>query len=297
MKNAKLLLPVALAAGCGVLLTAGCDSTTKRKWLTTFFDGVPPPHSATNATMTGVAATNTAAGSESGSKAVAVVAKEPFYYGHPPFVQQKCAECHESGLGMGMKKKTPDLCFDCHKDFLTTAKVKHQPVESGDCNSCHDPHQSDKNKQLLLKTGKDLCFDCHDNFLDKAKVKHQPAENGECLACHNPHATDRKKLVTKSSPTLCWDCHDNFLEKAKFKHDVVEDCTACHNPHQSAESKLLLKNPAKLCFECHEESDLKKVQAHAHTEDKSCLECHDPHISQEKNLLKPGKQSVSAPAN
>jgi predicted CXXCH cytochrome family protein len=57
-----------------------------------------------------------------------------------------------------------------------------------------------------------------------------------------------------------------------------------------------LKNIAKLCFECHEDSDLKKVQAHANTENKSCIDCHDPHIGQDKNLLKPGKLSVSAPA-
>lgn len=293
MKRGQWMVLAAVAGIGGVLLTGDCDAASHSKWLRFFFDGVPPDNQGTNAPAAAPSNAEAKPGGEARGKPVPA-APQATYYAHPPFAEQKCAACHEAQTGQGMKKKTPELCFDCHKDFLSNFKVKHQPVETGDCGSCHDPHQSDNNKMLLLKTGKDLCFDCHENFLEKGKVKHQPAENGECLSCHNPHATDQKKLLTKSAPALCWDCHDNFLEKAKFKHDVVEDCTGCHSSHQSNKSKLLLKNAVKLCLDCHEEKDLKAVKGHADAEGKSCVICHDPHVGRDKNLLKGAKEGTPA---
>jgi len=55
---------------------------------------------------------------------------------------------------------------------LAKAKVKHQPVENGECASCHAPHQSD-NKKLLSKPEGKLCFDCHDDLQQEiAKLNH-----------------------------------------------------------------------------------------------------------------------------
>ena len=43
VKTTRLLVVVlGLMATLGLLLTAGCNSAGKRKWLTFFFDGVPP---------------------------------------------------------------------------------------------------------------------------------------------------------------------------------------------------------------------------------------------------------------
>ena len=286
MKFNRLFLWILMVTAGGVLLTTGCNSTTQRKWLTFFFDGVPPETSATNAPVSSAL---------TGTNAIVVVSKRPVppkpreLIMHKPYAEDKCAQCHQSAFSQQLVAPIPKLCFSCHKDFLAGAKVKHQPVENGDCKSCHDPHQS-VNKNLLVKTGGKLCFDCHDDLqtqLAKAKSKHQPVENGECLSCHNAHATELKKLVAKKTPALCWDCHDNFLEKAKFKHDVVEDCASCHSPHQSGELKLLAKNISKLCFDCHEEKDIKAVKGHAGAETKSCMECHDPHVGTDAKLLKP----------
>src|SRR5262249_25429465 len=90
------------------------------------------------------------------------------------------------------------LCFECHDDLEKknkAAKVKHQPVEGGECSSCHAPHASN-NKKLLVKPDGKLCLDCHDDPA-KGKIKHQPVENGECLSCHDPHQSDVKKLLVK----------------------------------------------------------------------------------------------------
>src|ERR1051325_9908315 len=180
MKRCRLALALLAIGICAVLL--GCSSAYKRKWLTTFFDGVPPEHSGTNivAVSLGNPATNEVAAE---SKTAISAAAEANYFAHPPFAEEKCSSCHASQFGQGMKKKTPELCWDCHKNFLAEQKVKHQPVESGDCKSCHDPHQA-SNKKLLVKMGQALCLECHEPPVSKGKSKHLPAENGECLACH-----------------------------------------------------------------------------------------------------------------
>lgn len=292
MKSSRLPLLILAASAVAVALTVGCTSATRHRWLTTFFDGVPPEHPATN--IFAVAHSTNAEEVVQVQQAIPPKPAEPVYFGHKPFTEDKCASCHESQFAQGLKKKTPGLCFDCHKDFLTTAKVKHQPVESGDCKSCHDPHQSYTNRKLLVKTGAALCWECHDNFLEKAKVKHTPAENGECLSCHTAHAGDNKKLVLKSGAKLCWECHDNFLEKAKFRHDVADDCAVCHAAHKSDEPKLLLKNVGKLCLDCHEESDLKKVKEHTANPAAACMKCHEPHVGADKFLLKKGARGEIA---
>lgn len=242
MKSTRLILSVGVTALFGVLLTAGCNSTANRKWLTFFFDGVPSTNQTTNTPV--VASADLEANRP--AELVPKPAPAPFYYAHPPFADQKCTSCHEAGLGQGMKKKSPALCFDCHKDFLATAKVKHQPVESGDCKSCHDPHQSDKNKMLLLKTGKALCFDCHDNFLEKAKFKHDVAD--DCATCHNPHQSGESKLLLKNISKLCFDCHEEKNIKAVKGHANTESksCVDCHDPHVGTDKNLLKpgKNPA-----------------------------------------------------
>ena len=295
-KFSRLLVPVLIWVISGLLLTAGCSSTNKRKWLTLFFDGVPSESSLTSRQVAQVSTNNHQAAAPARS-AGPVRPKAPENIVHRPFAEGKCIQCHgESGLSPKAKAPSRELCFTCHKDFLANTKVKHQPAENGECLSCHDAHQSPY-KNLLLKKTSVLCWDCHEDVEKKikaAKVVHQPVENGECSSCHNPHANDRKKLLTKSAPALCWDCHDNFLEKAAFKHDVVEDCATCHSIHQSAESKLLLKAPAVICMECHEEKDLKEVKGHAGASGKSCIECHDPHFGQDKNLLKAKSKPASA---
>src|SRR5277367_2293917 len=149
-KVQSLLLFLAMG---GLLFITACDTPSRHKLLTVFFDGVPPINSATNAV--------TASSSQTNQTAVVVPSKpaptpENTFTVHPPFQQHQCAECHQSSSGMGLKSQQPQLCFDCHKDFLTGQKVKHQPVESGECASCHDPHQS-ANKNLLLKKGNELC--------------------------------------------------------------------------------------------------------------------------------------------
>ena len=164
MKNRRIWLAVLCASVVGVLLTDGCGTATKRQWLTTFFDGVPES-TGTNVVVAPVATETNAADAVFGARAAAPeMIVNTNASSHPPFAKQQCTECHEAGGGQGMRVKLPDLCFNCHKDFLTGVKVKHQPVAEGDCMSCHEPHESNF-KHLLVKKGNDLCLNCHDDPL------------------------------------------------------------------------------------------------------------------------------------
>lgn len=284
MKCKQLWPSAAFAALAVSFLIVGCASGTKRKWLTVFFDGVPAEGSRTNAPApAGTNAPAVAAGTTGFVRPEQWV--EPVVYRHKPFLNEQCSECHESKFSQRMKGPTTQVCFACHTNFLTKAAVKHTPAESGECMSCHHPHQS-VNTNLLLFTGKAACFECHDDFLEKAKVKHAPAESGECLACHSPHVSPHKALLRLAGQALCFECHDDFTEKAKFKHTAVTECSACHKSHHSEEAGLLVTARKQLCFECHEEKDLAKSQGHARMADKSCLDCHQHHVGENKYLLK-----------
>jgi predicted CXXCH cytochrome family protein len=277
-------LAVSLVVCAGLL---GCRSRTKQEWLSLFFDGVP------KAGQTTASAVASAEPAQSGSNAIpAAVAQvlaassAPKMNVHPPFADRKCRECHIGGLSQSLKEKPPKLCFECHEDFLAKAKVKHAPVENGECVACHAPHES-TNKFLLARVGKELCFECHDDFLAKAKVKHQPAENGECLGCHSPHTSTNKFLLARTGKALCFECHDDFLAKAAFKHSAVDNCSDCHKPHQGEDRYFLVKDRQVLCFECHDQKEMAALKGHAKTNSTDCLLCHDPHAEGNKALLKP----------
>ena len=169
MKFSRIIFWVAIVFLGALLLTTGCNSATKRKWLTTFFDGVPAETVAGSTAVTG-AGTNSIASNIVVPPVKPVVKKMNF---HKPFEDNKCSECHQSTFSQELRMPPPKLCFECHKDFLTGIKVKHQPVAEGDCKSCHDPQQS-VNTNLLVKVGSALCLTCHDNPLAAGKMVMAP---------------------------------------------------------------------------------------------------------------------------
>jgi len=297
--NHRIWLLIVVGSFLGSLLVAGCASGNKRKWLSIFFDGVPAEGAATNRTARAPEAATNQIASITPRSAYAKPAEwvEPVMFRHVPFKDEKCNDCHESKFSQRMKGSLKEVCSACHPKILPPAPTKHAPVESGECLSCHHPHQS-TNKFLLVRTGKAMCFECHDDFLEKAKVKHAPVESGECLSCHAPHHSTNKFLLVRSGKAMCFECHDDFLEKAKFQHTAVADCSSCHSAHKSEESALLIKSRAQLCLECHEVKDLAQSKGHAQIAKMACLQCHDPHVGQDKFLLKPARNPASgAPGN
>jgi predicted CXXCH cytochrome family protein len=194
----SLSTPTLLAAlCCALLLAAGCASDTRYKWLSRFFDGVPRPGT-TNAPPADPEyqplpdQTN-----------VVVAAARPLVTPtlHPPYHDGKCTECHESKFSQKMKGPINTVCFSCHDDFLEHAKVKHQPAESGDCLSCHNPHES-PNKKLLVRVGVAMCLECHESA-DIAKVEaHKIPDRDNCLVCHDPHGSAHPKLLRTAAAKI-----------------------------------------------------------------------------------------------
>ena len=213
------------------------------------------------------------------------------------------------------------LCLKCHETFQKTLKSRavHQPLKTGKCSDCHDPHTS-VHKKLLASGTNTLCTGCHKEVLpDKPRSAHQIVVAGDCVKCHAAHASDNKFILKKPGNELCSDCHQDVGTKAKearFKHSPLmkdKGCLNCHAPHASDRSDYLLKNvvPAlckqchlaagspnatrtkkqgtELCKECHRDT-IKEISAksrmHWPLSDKvGCLNCHSPHGSKQKKLL------------
>src|ERR1019366_1260294 len=101
-KLQRLLLFLALG---GVLFITACDTPSRHRLLTVFFDGVPPLNAATKAATAGASTHET-------NQVVVAVPKTnappaATFTVHPPFKQHQCAECHESSSGMGLKMQPP----------------------------------------------------------------------------------------------------------------------------------------------------------------------------------------------
>lgn len=172
-------------------------------------------------------------------------------------------------------------CTDsgCH-DGYAKKRVVHSPVETADCDACHEAVEGEAHKFALTEEGGDLCLECHE--FDDTKVTHQPVSEGECLACHDPHATDVPKLLTAENEVeLCTDCHDELIEDFEYLHGPVaaDSCTACHLPHGSNHPALLSAEGRDVCAECHDEL-FERVEdsafAHEPVKDR-CTDCHNPH--------------------
>ncbi|MFC1855180.1 cytochrome c3 family protein [Thermodesulfobacteriota bacterium] len=212
---------------------------------------------------------------------------EPYVNTHKPFENRECTKCHEthaSEYNHLVLKQGSDLCYKCHKSKETNELGEpmfsiHQPINAGDCLSCHYPHGS-KIEKLLHNPGEELCFKCHENFLRNKesmpqakgglaakakapmyKVIHKPILEEGCLACHSPHSSMSKKLLVskKDGVFICFGCHENFVlddegirKKSVHKPVLEGKCSSCHETHANDNPKLLLEvEQVKLCQGCH----------------------------------------------
>jgi predicted CXXCH cytochrome family protein len=245
-----------------------------------------------------------------------------------------CEACHKAVEGKShpdqkgsiiLTQKMPDLCYNCHDASKFKGKSVHQPVASGMCTGCHDPHQSNFPK-LLVKDVPDLCYNCH----DASKFKGSKGASGHtavgmCTGCHNPHSSNSDKILKADQPELCYSCHDKSKFTKKYVHAIITaaGCTSCHTPHISTYPDLLSNKVEDLCSSCHVNKDGRHIVAlpgnRIHPisgvtdpsttkmitvkdpanpqsvkiipdpknpgKPMNCLSCHDPHSSDYKNLF------------
>ncbi len=196
-----------------------------------------------------------------------------------------CTECHQmpkQGIhAFRLKAEGGDLCAACHEG-MAGKKHKHPPAEGGECTSCHDPHQSDHPKQLVMPPTSELCFLCHDEGEFKGATPHGPVTEGKCLECHYPHSSDHPAIVQKPHPQLCLGCHSTEVRDPKgvslpSTKELLDDrgmnlhapfaegmCAECHSPHPGDTYRVLKGNypfqfyaaysekTYELCLKCHE---------------------------------------------
>lgn len=180
----------------------------------------------------------------------------------------------------------------CH-DAYGKHDVVHDPVGSGDCDSCHEEVEGDEHAFELFATGVELCEDCHDDVKEDLKFVHGPVAAGACTVCHDVHASDHDYILVDEPAALCLNCHtalNERMENLAYKHDpAVDDCLSCHKGHGGEDQMNLTMKPLELCLDCHTDiEDVINETAVNHevmTTDKSCMNCHNPHASDTEHVL------------
>ncbi len=175
------------------LFFMSCDEAERYETLTFFFDGVPPPG------PTGLQGEPL----DSNSLELDQTGQTPAWYVHEP--RKECTTCHGKRKQRGFSSETyliaqePELCYNCHDDYIVSASFVHGPVAVGQCLFCHNPHKS-KIEHLLKEPEPGLCYLCHDINTIELIAAHLPGQLSSCTNCHNPHASLLKALL-KETPS------------------------------------------------------------------------------------------------
>lgn len=159
---------------------------------------------------------------------------------HWPLVDKTgCLSCHEAHASRQKKLLNvaeAGLCGRCHLDTIDWQKklaekaaqdkaarkprgekgsFTHEPVQTGSCLACHQPHASDSARLMRQPSTVEGCGTCHD------WLKHTSHPMGEkyvdmrnknlsvdCLSCHQAHGTGYRYMITFPNTTeLCVQCH------------------------------------------------------------------------------------------
>lgn len=129
-------------------------------------------------------------------------------YAHAPSANWLCTSCHKESKG-GVSKylakdRVNESCFECHdenRELWGAAKYRHEPLDSGNCNKCHNPHSSPF-EMFIRKEVNEICLGCHKEH-DSRVQKNIDAgcamqdESQKCTSCHTPHASNKPFFLKK----------------------------------------------------------------------------------------------------
>jgi predicted CXXCH cytochrome family protein len=177
------------------LFIASCDEVDRYNALTFFFEGVPPLGQDQLTEEPG----------DYDSRELSQTRPQQFWYTHPP--TKDCTLCHNFNKQKVFSSQTylikpvPELCYECHVDYTSSASYVHGPVAVGQCLICHNPHKS-RIKHLLEKPEPQFCYLCHNIDTVKLIPAHLVKQQFACTDCHNAHTSSLKYLLNEVSPLV-----------------------------------------------------------------------------------------------
>jgi DmsE family decaheme c-type cytochrome len=123
-----------------------------------------------------------------------------------------CNDCHHPHKAVDqvrVAQTQAGVCFDCHKDKRAASlRASSHPIRTGamPCTSCHQPHGSVGEHNLIKASVNDTCYTCHADKRGPFLWEHPPARE-DCTNCHDPHGTNASPMLTTRPPFLCQQCH------------------------------------------------------------------------------------------
>lgn len=160
--------------------------------------------------------------------------------------QVACVDCHNVHATRDqvlVKQTQAGVCFTCHKDKRADIfRFTSHPLREGlmTCSSCHNPHGSVGEHNLIKNSVNETCYTCHAEKRGPFLWEHPPAREN-CAECHNPHGTNNESMLKVRGPYLCQQCH-----MAQFHPSGFYDGTELL-PGTSNRSRMLGQN----CYNCH----------------------------------------------
>ena len=190
-QNRTTLAGIVLLVFTGAFVTS-CDEVERHKVLTFFFEGVPP--------LSQDRLSDEIVESGSGQ----LLQKRPTqrWYAHQPI--KDCSLCHDRRRQRLFSSQTylikpiPELCYECHADYTTSASYVHGPVAVGQCLLCHEHHRS-RIEHLLKEPQPKLCYICHNADMINSIPAHLTQQKLACTDCHNSHTSSIKYLLKEVS--------------------------------------------------------------------------------------------------
>ncbi len=204
-------------------------------------------------------------------------------YVHKPVKEncQKCHDPHSSSQKAQLRKVEAEMCIDCHKSLhaktiqaLSKPKFPHQPVQKGECSSCHGVHFTDFEK-LLKAPLKGICLTCHKGLGEKvnaSKFFHGPVVQNDCAACHETHGSPNPKILKSYFPAefyvsyrtenyaICFDCHNKDIALHAKTSELTDFRNGDQNLHFAHVNKDKKGRSCKACHEVHSGNQSKHIR-------------------------------------
>jgi DmsE family decaheme c-type cytochrome len=159
--------------------------------------------------------------------------------------QVSCTNCHKLHVERDpvlVKETQASVCFTCHKEQRAAMlRFSAHPLRTGwmACSSCHAPHGSVAEHNLVRNTVNETCYQCHADKRGPFLWEHPPVRE-ECTNCHNPHGTNNAAMLKVRPPYLCQQCH-----AAPFHPSTLY--SGSNLPPNVAADKML----GQQCANCH----------------------------------------------